>query len=585
MTLAVANAAASMIHAAGYVRAADVGSGVVGWSYLMLALVAELWALSLAPALLGGALAGSVQGRLVGRALLPPLYTLLHGFLFVDRTVFAITHSHMNKVAFEMLSTSGGIDALGLSRGEMLRLAAAGLAVLIAEVALHAWALRRARALKARGGRITFRRAIVVAVMLLSSERVAYASALYARAPGVARAASTLPSYEIERAVRLRAMVMPRARYPRGPLAFHAVERPPNVVWIVIESWRRDALDPLDTPRLWSFAQKAEVFRNHVSGGNWTYAGVFSMFYGLHAPYAEYMAESRRGPALFHRLRDLRYDVRAIASRNTSFPRFRDTVFADVEHVDDDLPGETSAEKDEALAARAGAFLDARNPSQPFFLALFVDSTHLPYSFPRGFDRHRPYSDHLYYTEMTAPMERQPIYNRYRNALSWVDDVTGRVLDDLAARGLLESTAVVIVGDHGQEFYEHGALGHNIAFTPEQVDVPLVLRIPGRPPGERHDLTRHVDIAATLLDLLGLDDPPSAASLGRSLLRAGAAEHAVSCGTTHCAVIEPDGAVTVFDPRLPSAPVRSLDAEYRPAPLRPSSHLQQARDELRAFLD
>ncbi len=37
----------------------------------------------------------------------------------------------------------------------------------------------------------------------------------------------------------------------------------------------------------------------------------------------------------------------------------------------------------------------------------------------------------------------------------------------------MESTVVIITGDHGEEFYEHGYWGHTSAYSPEQVKVPL----------------------------------------------------------------------------------------------------------------
>jgi membrane-anchored protein YejM (alkaline phosphatase superfamily) len=311
------------------------------------------------------------------------------------------------------------------------------------------------------------------------------------------------------------------------------------------------------------------------------------MFYGLHASDGLSFEEARRGPLLFRRLLDLDYDVRVVASRGTRFPLFRETVFADVTgRVEDDLPGATSAEKDVALLERARAVLRGRDAGRPFFLGLFVDSTHLPYAFPPERAHYRPYSDHLYYTEMTSPLPREPIYNRYRNAVAWVDHVVGEVLRALDETGPADDTLVVITGDHGQEFYEHGVLGHNVTFSREQIRVPLLLRGPGLSPGDRLELTRHVDLAATLLDVLGVENDPAELGFGRSLLRAGEAPYAVSCGNARCALVEPDGTVAVFSTTTATPEYAFFDGEYRPLP--PSAvsrapHLGDVVQELRRF--
>jgi membrane-anchored protein YejM (alkaline phosphatase superfamily) len=92
------------------------------------------------------------------------------------------------------------------------------------------------------------------------------------------------------------------------------------------------------------------------------------------------------------------------------------------------------------------------------------------------------------------------------------------VFEHLERAGLLDSTIVVVTGDHGEEFMEKGRWGHASAFTEEQTRVPLVLYIPGQAPAEIHRMSSHLDLPATLLRLLGVANPPSDYSLGNDLL-------------------------------------------------------------------
>jgi len=112
---------------------------------------------------------------------------------------------------------------------------------------------------------------------------------------------------------------------------------------------------------------------------------------------------------------------------------------------------------------------------------------------------------------------------RYPLEVARADAAVGTILDDLAARGILEHAVVLLTSDHGEAFGEHGLNGHSHNLYDELLRVPTVLALPG---GERFDraradlarteLARHVDLAPTLLDLAEL--APLAGAVGSSLL-------------------------------------------------------------------
>ena len=101
--------------------------------------------------------------------------------------------------------------------------------------------------------------------------------------------------------------------------------------------------------------------------------------------------------------------------------------------------------------------------------------------------------------------EALPVFNRYRNSVHYADAVAGRMLDALLANGELENTLVVVTGDHGEEFFEHGHFGHTSNFAGTQVRVPLLLMGPGIPVGEEARPTSHLDVSTTILELMGAD--------------------------------------------------------------------------------
>ena len=106
----------------------------------------------------------------------------------------------------------------------------------------------------------------------------------------------------------------------------------------------------------------------------------------------------------------------------------------------------------------------------------------------------------------------------YAGELSWTDSQVGRLLDGLEALGLDESTLVIVTSDHGDEFFEHGAIGHRRTLYEEVLRIPLLLRLPGvLPQGERIEgPVATNDVFGTVLELCGLPAVPGVPS--RSLM-------------------------------------------------------------------
>ena len=89
---------------------------------------------------------------------------------------------------------------------------------------------------------------------------------------------------------------------------------------------------------------------------------------------------------------------------------------------------------------------------------------------------------------------------------------------DLKKMGLYDKSAVIVVSDHGDQFYEHGSVGHGDTVYQELVHVPLIIRAPGLlPPGVVVDADVEIaDVYATMLALAGIT--PGANVQGTSLV-------------------------------------------------------------------
>ncbi|MFW6132599.1 MAG: sulfatase [Planctomycetota bacterium] len=120
---------------------------------------------------------------------------------------------------------------------------------------------------------------------------------------------------------------------------------------------------------------------------------------------------------------------------------------------------------------------------------------------------------------------------RYYTSVTQVDKAIGAVLDLLEARGLLERTAVILTGDHGEMLGEFGRMGKTVLYE-GSTHLPLIVRGPGIPAGQRRrQLGEQIDLIPTLLDLAGADKPDRLP--GISLLNAARHETAPTKPTVH----------------------------------------------------
>ncbi len=252
----------------------------------------------------------------------------------------------------------------------------------------------------------------------------------------------------------------------------------------------------------------------------------------LDGSYWEQFMHARQSPLLMDRIQQLGYELDIRTSATFTYPEFDKTLFAAVpaavmHTADEALP---PWQRDEENMDGLLQFLQQRDRQRPFMSFYFLESTHAGYSFPASSALHKDYQQEMDYMKLRKEglaIDAQPLLNRYRNAGHWIDEQLGRLYAELELQGLLDSTIVIVTGDHGEEFMEKGAWGHNSTFVAEQVRVPLVVHIPGQTAAVIDRPTSHLDIATTLLQQLGLTNAVDDYSLGRSLFDASHRDHLV----------------------------------------------------------
>lgn len=157
-----------------------------------------------------------------------------------------------------------------------------------------------------------------------------------------------------------------------------------------------------------------------------------------------------------------------------------------------------------------------RDRKDPFFLYVNFQTSHVPYTIPA--DAPHPFGPPLTFPVSFGRFPRDSaaaVHRQYLNAMAYIDTQIDSLHAALVADGRWDSTIVVITGDHGQAFYEHGVAAHGNGLWQEQVRVPLIIRIPGESGATDPRPASHVDVAPTIAALLGL--PPQPAWQGISL--------------------------------------------------------------------
>ncbi|EGR0743227.1 DUF3413 domain-containing protein [Vibrio cholerae] len=374
--------------------------------------------------------------------------------------------------------------------------------------------------------------------------------------------------------------------YPLRPLHIEPPAERPNILLIGIDAWRFDDANRDVTPNIAHFGQQATRFTHHLSGGNSTQAGLFSLFYGLPATYWEEFQTSQTRPLLMQTLADLNYQFAIYGSAPLNSPPFDRTIFSKIAQLRTVTPGENSPQRDERITEDFLHFLEQRDRSKPYFGFLFYDSAHaadFPTSMTPPFT---PYWERVDHIKLNNDFDPEPYHNRYRNALYYADSLIGKVLEQLQARDELRNTIVIITSDHGEEFNDNrqNYWGHGSNYSMAQIHVPLYIYIPDKEGSVLTHKTTHLDIAPMLMqEVLGVQNPLNEFALGYPLWQESPQREWTIIGSYFNYALVSDKEMLVS---YPTGRVETLNSELAPEKERQIStqQIMQALEEMRQFL-
>ncbi len=322
---------------------------------------------------------------------------------------------------------------------------------------------------------------------------------------------------------------------------------PPNIVLITVDSLRADRVgvyrgrsEPSLTPNLDRLAAQAVVMERCHSQGPFTAFSMPSLFTGLYPCHLRRMVAGLRTGGehqagrvvtgtltLTDRLHAAGYRTggfhsNPLLSRVFGFNAGFDAFFDDVL-----IAGPAASRRVQLLlrvqrVLQVNPFLGCRplnrraiawleGVRQPFFLWVHYMDAHGPYlsrKLLRGVSPHeRLWSRSWQFPGTITPPEREKLMANYARQIRLVDAAIARLFDAIGGRGLLDNTAWVITADHGDEFFEHGGYSHRHKLYRELTHVPMLVSVPGVPPGRHAGLSSLLQVTPTLLDVAGVPAP------------------------------------------------------------------------------
>ena len=332
---------------------------------------------------------------------------------------------------------------------------------------------------------------------------------------------------------------------------------PRGVLLMMADTLRKDHLDIYGyerktAPALRQFASQGAKFLDNVSQATWTKASAPSIMTSLYPLTHRVRKGSDRLPAAATTLaevyRDAGYATASFASngftgKSSNLHQGYEELHERGSIDDQGYPSKTARSHTDRLLT----WLE-RHRDTPFFAFYHVFDPHDPYQpyrpydslwgDPSGKDEHdaerekaRPFIEGADMRRMgkvtknsldKAGMDAQAFsqFDKawYDGSIRGMDAEFGRVFERLRDLGMEETTLVVFISDHGEEFFDHGRTFHGTGVYSELTNVPLVLRYPDVIPAgvSVGEMVRSIDLMPTLLELSHLAAPEGIA--GQSLI-------------------------------------------------------------------
>ncbi len=297
------------------------------------------------------------------------------------------------------------------------------------------------------------------------------------------------------------------------------------LVFVVVDTLRAQAVNPETTPKILEALEGARDFKDTTANSPWTLPSMASMFtsrpvFELTTPTGDLIGIPEGVDTWAKALRNGGFSGCGIVANYTVHVQNGYAQGFDAYLVPDLIPEEGGLPDATWVVDHAQRWIEAHKGENAFVYLHLMDP-------------HEPYRDHIkglpapdlfglaHRNREATPEEAERLRMLYQGEVRHVDDVMGPFLEELS-----DDAVVVFTADHGEALGEHGFWAHGFTLFEPVVRVPLLIRSPGLEGGDDPRQTQLLDLAPTVLDLLGFPAPST--MKGVSLLRGGSTTATIS---------------------------------------------------------
>ena len=307
------------------------------------------------------------------------------------------------------------------------------------------------------------------------------------------------------------------------------LKKPFNILIYLVDCLRPDHLPFFNhqknvAPNMDEFSKDSIIFKNALAQGSWTRVSVGSLFTGLH-PFAHRAITLKSGLAdelttLAEVLEKAGYYTIGISSNAGIKRHFNFHQGFKFFKYHSNLSGGISDKLNEY------AISELKKKKTPFFLYLHTMDLHRPYklkeeftpSFPPGTEEEKGQLVSVRRDgKILYSVNLKQVLAMYEAAIRQNDKSFGDLMAELERLDLYDDTLIILMADHGDEFYEHGNFAHGKTLYQEVIHQLLVIKLPGQLNAGKviQENVQTIDIFPTFLDLLG--EPAPSYLSGKSL--------------------------------------------------------------------
>lgn len=295
-----------------------------------------------------------------------------------------------------------------------------------------------------------------------------------------------------------------------------------NVIVITIDALRADHMSCYGykkntTPNIAKLAERGVLFENAISQSSWTKASMASFFTSLyphnHKAYPKHSILPEDVWTMAEEFKSKGYHTFAIQANGFLKNMYKVDQGFDEYHFSLDLPAQQIVDLfNEFLVAKSGkkffAYLHFMEPHVPYYAPeeynlKFVDPAYEGVIDKNQFDKFKEVRSGLL---KLSNKEKRHVVDLYDAEIRYADENIKRMFEKLEELNLQQNTIVVIMSDHGEEFWDHNGYEHGHTMYKELLHVPLIIINPKiQRPKRIKQVVRLIDVYPTLMDILGFN--------------------------------------------------------------------------------